>query len=252
MGREGSLFRTMILFLVLLLSNTLFTTVTGDYPTDILTSNTHNQGYSPITTVTPDPITTVWPTDCHQFQEDKVCVIHSVLDVVDELLGTDGKSCQAEWQNNPHCQFFTWVVLGEEDNRCYLLYTGDSKQDCPDTCSSSLAGPKYPNVEEACCSEFGDYVCDEAALSRQGGVHHDRECQDRCRDTLTCTHWTRVSDLCLLFSSCNSTVSCSCSSGPIRPSVDICRPQPSPTSPIPTTPSPSSTPEPNQKIQLSN
>merc|ERR1712080_148188 len=127
MGREGSLFRTMILFLVLLLSNTLFTTVTGDYPTDILTSNTHNQGYSPITTVTPDPITTVWPTDCHQFQEDKVCVIHSVLDVVDELLGTDGKSCQAECQNNPHCQFFTWVVLGEEDNRCYLLYTCDSK-----------------------------------------------------------------------------------------------------------------------------
>jgi len=172
-------------------------------------------------------------SSCDYFKPDLICTIENLSDVIGIIADLESEvQCQDECTKIDSCNYFTYATLQDGGSRCLLMKTCSNTRSCVETndCVFSVSGPSLPEITEACCHQFQDNVaCDpKHQIEQIFDINSDKECQEVCRETKGCSHWTWVGgSLCFLYTDCGLPHSCnSCISGPGYPPLDHCKETP--------------------------
>merc|ERR1711962_1434001 len=166
---------------------------------------------------------------CEEFKDRVLCAPQDWTDVISVIsdLGSEIQ-CQDECTKKDSCHYFTYATLQDGGSRCILMKTCSHTRSCVEThhCVFAVSGPSLPEITEACCHQFQDDVACEPKhqIDEIFDIYSDKECQEVCRETRRCSHWTLFgSSVCFLYTECGLPHSCnSCTSGPGYPPVDQC------------------------------
>ena len=108
---------------------------------------------------------------CNMFMEDRLCISQ-----LGNLLGryeTDHELiCQERCQTTQDCKHWTLMQSAnprpdEAEHLCYLWKVCRADVDCIESgadCISSVKGPAYPHMADACCSLFRPAKCTSLPL----------------------------------------------------------------------------------------
>merc|ERR1711962_846238 len=167
---------------------------------------------------------------CEEFKDGVLCAPQDWTDVISVISDLDSEiQCQDECTKKDSCHFFTYATLQDGGSRCVLSKTCSHTRSCVETdhCVFSVSGPSLPEITEACCHQFQDHVaCDpKHQIDEIFDINSDKECQEVCRETTGCNHWTLIgSSVCFLYTECGVLHSCnSCTSGKGYPPLDQCK-----------------------------
>merc|ERR1711962_194517 len=167
---------------------------------------------------------------CEEFKDRVLCAPQDWTDVISVISDLDSEiQCQDECTKKDSCHFFTYATLQDGGSRCVLSKTCSHTRSCVeiDHCVFSVSGPSLPEITDACCHQFQDHVaCDpKHQIDEIFDINSDKECQEVCRETTGCNHWTLIgSSVCFLYTECGVLHSCnSCTSGPGYPPLDQCK-----------------------------
>ena len=152
-------------------------------------------------------------TQCDLFHNERLCSLDSISDIVGTISGIENEAeCQNRCTLDPACNHFMFIAFTNKDSKCFLLVhcTSDSKT-CSDLedCSNVITGPKTPALEEACCNELQDVICEnESEIDHSYDITNSTECQTLCRNTIGCRYWSLYGQICFLYNACTTSSAC--------------------------------------------
>ena len=120
-------------------------------------------------------------TQCDLFHNERLCSLDSISDIVGTISRIENEAeCQNRCTLDPACNHFMFIAFTSKDNKCFLLVkcTSDSKT-CSDLedCSNVITGPKTPALEEACCNDLQDVICEnESEIDHSYDIINSTEC----------------------------------------------------------------------------
>ena len=168
-------------------------------------------------------------TQCDLFHNERLCSLDSISDIVGTISGIENEAeCQNRCTLDPACNHFMFIAFTNKDSKCFLLVkcTSDSKT-CSDLedCSNVITGPKTPALEEACCNELQDVICEnESEIDHSYDITNSTECQTLCQNTIGCRYWSLYGQICFLYNACTTPSTCTlCFSGSAFPDLSICQ-----------------------------